>query len=118
MNWLWKRLADMPSTNARIFATLLVFLGTAGVYWATGKPPDVQWLGFIAVMAGVDALQFGAKRATFQAQPPSGKDIEDTPSKPTAPKATTAETLGAAPTAVPQDADEVGDDHRPPGPLK
>ena|SRR5688572_6972055 len=96
MTWLWKRLADMPSTNARIFLTLLIFLGTAIRYWWTDKPPDVAWMTFIGAMAGIDALQFGAKRATFEPTPPSGKDIEDTPSKPVPPKTTTAETLGVA----------------------
>ena len=70
MMWLWKRLADMPSTNVRIFVTLLVFVGTAIGYWYTGNPPDREWLVFIAVMAGVDALQFGAKRATEKPTPP------------------------------------------------
>lgn len=78
MNWLWKRLADMPSTNARIFLTLLIFGGTAIRYWYTNDVPDGQWLAFIAVMAGVDALQFGAKRVTEKPTPPLGKDQEDT----------------------------------------
>jgi hypothetical protein len=86
MTWLWKKLADMPSTNARIFMTLIVFGGTAIKYWYTNKAPDNNWLIFISVMAGVDALQFGAKRATEKPTPPLGKDQEDTAGVPVPPK--------------------------------
>lgn len=81
--WTWGWLADLPTTNARIGMTLFIFLGTAVKYWITDKAPDTQWLIFIAAMAGVDALQYGAKRATFLPTPPQeGKDIEDTATKP------------------------------------
>ena len=80
MIWLWKRLADMPSTNVRIFTTILIFIGTAIRYWWTAVVPDRDWLFFLGVMAGVDALQFGAKRATEKPTPPLNKDQEDTAS--------------------------------------
>jgi hypothetical protein len=115
MTWLWKWLADFPSTNGRIFVTIALSVGTAVRYWSSETwKPSYEWLAFLIVMAGLDVAQFGKKRDTFVAMPPSGKDVEDTPSKPSAPKATTAETLSTAP----QDADEAGDDPRPPGPLK
>lgn len=80
MSWLWRWLADMPSTNTRIFITLIIFMGTAIRYWYTAAVPDRDWLFFLGIMAGVDALQFGAKRATEKPTPPLGKDQEDTAS--------------------------------------
>lgn len=101
MNWFWKWLADFPSTNGRIAMTLIVFIGTAIRYWTSETwRPSYEWLAFLVVMAGLDVAQFGKKRDTFHAMPPTGKDIEDTPSKPALAKLTTAETLGATPPAT------------------
>ena len=117
MNWLWKWLADFPSTNGRIFVTIGLSVGTAVRYWTSETwKPSYEWLAFLVVMSGLDVVQFGKKRDTFQAQPPSGKDIEDTPSKPVPVKITTAETLGASPGALPPG--EKGDGDLPRGPEK
>jgi hypothetical protein len=60
-------LAKMPSTNARIAMTLVIALGTAIKYWASGSwEPSVEWLAFMVTMAGIDALQYHGKRRTFK----------------------------------------------------
>jgi hypothetical protein len=84
MTWLWRWLADFPSTNGRIFMTLGVFLGTAVRYWTSETwKPSYEWLAFLIVMAGLDVAQFAKKRETYVAAPPNAKDIEDVPSKAT-----------------------------------
>lgn len=66
MKWTW--LAEMPSTNARSAATLLLALATGvRVVGAGWEPPD-NWLYFLAALGGIDALQFTAKRATYKAE--------------------------------------------------
>lgn len=69
-------LGDMPTTQARVFITLLVVLGTAVKYMSSGAvivnavvvvprwEPSYEWLAFLAVMSGLDAAQFLAKRKT------------------------------------------------------
>lgn len=57
-------LETFPTTGARVLITLLIVVGTAISYWRTGTPPDGEWLAFLAVMSGVDALQAIGKRAT------------------------------------------------------
>jgi hypothetical protein len=62
-------LSRLPSTNARIAATIFCMLGTAFRYWWTaGGPgqwePSYEWLAFLAVMAGIDTAQFNVKRKT------------------------------------------------------
>jgi hypothetical protein len=75
---IWGKL---PTTPARISVTLLVFVGTAIRYWLGGPQgwePSLEWLGFLAAMAGIDAVQFYTKRATdashvaaLKGQPPA-----------------------------------------------
>lgn len=76
-------LADLPSTNFRIFVTMLcVFLTTVTVDLLLWFEKEVQevvfglWLGFLAAMAGVDYVQFAKKRDTHMEAPPSRPDIE------------------------------------------
>ena len=64
MNWLWKWFATMPSTNVRIGTTILMALGTGVRVIGLGWEPPSEWLLFLTGWAGLDVLQFGAKRAT------------------------------------------------------
>lgn len=75
-------LASMPSTNTRIAVTLALYLATAVRYLGWGVPNGLQgdarvnawdsWLLLIAAMAGIDAAQFWAKRATQSPPPTTG----------------------------------------------
>ena len=95
-----KFLASLPSTNFRIFITMLLTTLTATRYLASGIgwserlhvdswEPSWEWLTFLAMMAGIDLAQFYAKRKTMTESPPAGPDIEDAkagtivPNKPT-----------------------------------
>jgi len=69
MNRLLEWLAKLPTTNARIAVTLLVFTGTAIRYWSSPAGihqwiPSWEWLMFLMTMAGLDVLQHYVKRAT------------------------------------------------------
>lgn len=64
-------LADYPTTAFRIVATVGMALGTAlVVFWCFARRITLQeeifdsWLIFLAVMSGIDAAQWGMKRAT------------------------------------------------------
>lgn len=92
MAWLWEWLGAMPSTNARIFATICVFVLTAMRYLSSGAyieisgarvgvtafEPNWDWLGFLLLMAGIDAAQYFGKRTTHK-EPPQKSDVEDQP---------------------------------------
>ena len=70
MNWI----ATLPSTNLRIFVTILLIVATCvKVLWTWTAPP-LEWLGFLALSAGLDVAQFGVKRSTFQ---PSGAKVDE-----------------------------------------
>lgn len=69
------KLAEVPTTNLRIVVTLGVFVATAAVYLglaalrlvhveAKAWEPSEVWLAFIAVMSGLDWVQFRTKRQT------------------------------------------------------
>ena len=60
---LWGKL---PTTQVRVTVTLCAVVATTVRYVAshTGWVPDMQWLGFLLLMSGVDAAQFLVKRAT------------------------------------------------------
>lgn len=64
MTWTW--LATFPSTNGRIFLTLVMALGTAIRVVATGWTPPAEWLVFLCAWAGLDVAQFHSKRVTNQ----------------------------------------------------
>lgn len=68
-------LGKLPSTNARIGATIVAMLMTTLTYMTTGVlysfavvpkvwTPSVSWLSFMLGMAGVDTAHFFAKRKT------------------------------------------------------
>ena len=62
---LYKLVETAPTTNMRILMTLGIVLGTAIKYWASsGWVPDIQWLVFLAGMAGLDVWQHYNKRVT------------------------------------------------------
>jgi hypothetical protein len=62
LSWEWA--ATMPSTNVRIGVTLILALGTGARVILVGWAPPTEWLVFLTGWAGLDVLQFGAKRAT------------------------------------------------------
>ena len=52
----WVR--DAPTTNIRILTTILLAVGTAGKYFASTEwEPSLQWLSWLALMAGLDIVQ-------------------------------------------------------------
>lgn len=61
-----KRLSDFPTTESRVIVTLLVFVATAVGYIAGWVVPSTEWLGFLAIMSGLDAAQFYGKRKTYK----------------------------------------------------
>jgi hypothetical protein len=63
MNWTW--LAELPTTNARISVSILMTVATGSRVIATGWDPPTSWLGFLLILAGIDAAQFTAKRLTY-----------------------------------------------------
>lgn len=75
----------MSTTNLRIYCTLLCVLWTAANYTVRTDPlwiPSDSWLGFLAVMSGLDMGQFYAKRKT-SFPPPNDVDIlSRTPAQP------------------------------------
>lgn len=67
-------LADFPTTNARVFITLLGFIVTGTVYLyllLIGADAGIDesvfgmWLTFLSVWAGVDVYWFNTKRKSF-----------------------------------------------------
>lgn len=60
---VFERLGTFPTTEARIAITLVIWLGTAIWVWSGGNP-DMEFLGAIIAMSGLDALTFAAKRQT------------------------------------------------------
>lgn len=62
MSWKW--LATMPSTNARIAASIIAMIGTATRVIGSDWTPPLEWLGFLTVWGGLDLAQFANKRAT------------------------------------------------------
>jgi hypothetical protein len=58
-------LAKVPTTNLRICATILCVLATAGrVVVSAAWTPSLEWLAFLAAMAGLDSMHFMGKRMT------------------------------------------------------
>lgn len=62
MSWAW--VAAFPSTNARIILSMLLAFGTGVRVIALGWSPPLEWLGFLTAWAGLDVLQYSAKRLT------------------------------------------------------
>lgn len=63
MKWTW--LEKMPTTNARIAVSLVLAIATGVRVLFDWNPPS-DWLVFLTVWAGLDVLQFGAKRMTHK----------------------------------------------------
>ena len=61
-DWLIERIARLPSTNLRVFVTLLLAMTTAGHYYTSTWQPSTEWLGFILGLSGLDLAQFHSKR--------------------------------------------------------
>lgn len=62
---VWKVIGEAPTTQIRILMTLILAAGTAIKYWTvTEWEPSLEWLGFLATMAGIDTIQHIGKRAT------------------------------------------------------
>jgi hypothetical protein len=61
---VWNIFQTMPSTNVRIATTIIMALGTGIRVVIIGWNPPSEWLLFLTGWAGLDVLQFGAKRAT------------------------------------------------------
>ena len=71
MKWTW--LATLPTTNARIALSLLMATSTCIRVVAVGWDPSWEWLTFLTAWAGLDVLQFWAKRTTHTpASAPAG----------------------------------------------
>lgn len=57
-------LAAFPSTNGRIVVSLLLALATGARVVFRDWHPDPEWLVFLTAWAGLDVVQWGAKRVT------------------------------------------------------
>lgn len=75
IDWAIDRIGRLPMTNLRQVVTLGMVIGTGVVYLALSVKyamvpdtkewsPGYDWLGFLALMSGLDATQFFAKRKT------------------------------------------------------
>ena len=72
MQWL----AKLPTTNARIAVTILLMLATGIMTLIRWTTPPIEWLGFLALSAGLDVAQFHSKRVTTFS--PQGGKTEET----------------------------------------
>jgi hypothetical protein len=81
-----KFLAERPSTNGRIFATMFAFVMTVGVvlYCIVQQIPLDQYEYLITSLfvaegafAGIDVAQYIGKRKTHMEAPPTRPDVED-----------------------------------------
>ena len=77
-------LAKLPSTNLRIFVSVLLaciyVLGAMGMNLIDRRVPEATLIvlgSFLLAMMGLDVAQFSVKRATHMPTPPSRPDIED-----------------------------------------
>ena len=57
-------LSKIPTTQARIVVTIALTVATGVMYFATAFVPGYEWLGFLALMSGLDVAQFHSKRKT------------------------------------------------------
>jgi len=63
------KFAELPTTNIRILVTLGMFIATGAKYLITSNwEPSNEWLIFLCVMAGVDAVQHIGKRLSFKTE--------------------------------------------------
>ena len=64
IDWLFEKLGKLPTTNARIAATILLVIATGVMYFSTAFVPSYEWLAFLALMSGLDVAAFHSKRRT------------------------------------------------------
>lgn len=67
-------LSSLPSTNARIVFSFVLWGTTAAKYYSSDTwVPDGTWLMSLCALSGIDALQYISKRATHIA--PDGETV-------------------------------------------
>ena len=57
-------ISKVPTTATRVVITILLTIATGVMYFATAFIPSYEWLGFLALMSGLDVAQFYSKRKT------------------------------------------------------
>ena len=57
-------ISKVPTTALRVIITLLLTVATGVIYFTTTFIPSYEWLGFLALMSGLDVAQFHSKRKT------------------------------------------------------
>lgn len=57
-------LAKIPTTALRVIITIALTVATGVMYFTTAFIPSVEWLGFLAMMSGLDVSQYALKRHT------------------------------------------------------
>lgn len=65
-------LGRLPTTNARIALSLVLYGATGVSVLIRWTPPPWEWLVFMAAAMGLDLLQFGTKRVTHHNEEKSG----------------------------------------------
>lgn len=73
-DWIFDKLRALPTTEARIVFTLIIWMGTAIAVWA-GRDIGIEFLGAIIAMSGLDAAQYIGKRKT---EPLNQESIDST----------------------------------------
>lgn len=63
-DWFLNWLGRLPSTNARIFTSLVLAIATGIRVLYTWTAPPWEWLLFLGAMMGLDLAQFATKRVT------------------------------------------------------
>lgn len=84
MNWLIGWIGKLPTMQARVLVTLGSFVITTLRYAASGWllktwEPSYEWLGFLALMSGLDLKGFEVKRTTDASYVASLKGIIPAP---------------------------------------
>ena len=57
-------ISKVPTTALRVVITILLTVATGVMYFTTAFVPSYEWLGFLALMSGLDVAQFHSKRKT------------------------------------------------------
>lgn len=57
-------ISKVPTTATRVVITILLTIATGVMYFTTSFAPSYEWLGFLALMSGLDVAQFHSKRKT------------------------------------------------------
>lgn len=64
MDRVWDLLGRLPSTNARIAVTLILWVATGVKAIVIWEAPPWEWLIALFAMAGLDTAQYYGKRVT------------------------------------------------------